>query len=163
MLSFVVFLTIENVFFNLCVENVPSVKAYVLHCKLHRNEPRRVFKCVETSCKQVFSGYTALKSHFYRHHNSTPTVHFSHVQKAQTLVRKWDLSINQRYTVWDSHYRATTLGAASMSDAESTVGLSKKYMYVLHKTTGTASFSSVYHSEHCWRNTEYTRVGTDIL
>lgn len=59
---------------NVCGENVPSIKAYVLHCKLHRNEPRRVFKCVGTGCKKVFSGYTALKSHFYRHHNSTPTV-----------------------------------------------------------------------------------------
>lgn len=59
---------------NICGANVQSVKAYVLHCKLHRNEPRHIFKCIETSCKQVFSGYTALKSHFYRHHNSTPTV-----------------------------------------------------------------------------------------
>lgn len=59
---------------NICGENVQSVKAYVLHCKLHRSEPRHFFKCVGTSCKQVFSGYTALKSHFYRHHNSTPTV-----------------------------------------------------------------------------------------
>ena len=59
---------------NICGEHVQSVKAYVLHCKLHRNEPRRFLKCVETSCKQVFSGYTALKSHFYRHHNSTLTV-----------------------------------------------------------------------------------------
>lgn len=59
---------------NICGEDIQSVTAYVLHCKLHRNEPRRIFKCVGTSCKQVFWGYTALKLHFYRHHNSTPTV-----------------------------------------------------------------------------------------
>ena len=58
---------------NICGENVKSVKAHVLHCKLHRNEPQRIFKCVEPSCKQVFSGYIALKSHFYRHHNRTVT------------------------------------------------------------------------------------------
>lgn len=50
------------------------MKAYVLHCRLHRNEPRCIFKCVEVSCKQVFSGYAALKSHFYRHHTGTATV-----------------------------------------------------------------------------------------
>lgn len=59
---------------NICGEDIQSVRAYVLHCKLHRNELRRIFKCVGTSCKQAFSGYTALKLYFYRHHNSTPTI-----------------------------------------------------------------------------------------
>ncbi|XP_020562397.2 uncharacterized protein LOC110015774 [Oryzias latipes] len=56
---------------NICGESVQSVKAYVLHCRLHRNEPRCIFKCVDPSCKQVFSGYAALKSHFYRNHIDT--------------------------------------------------------------------------------------------
>jgi len=59
---------------NLCAETVKSVKAFVLHCKLHRNEPRCMFKCVAASCKQVCTGYAALKAHFYRHHNGMPTV-----------------------------------------------------------------------------------------
>ncbi|MED6240845.1 hypothetical protein ATANTOWER_029279, partial [Ataeniobius toweri] len=59
---------------NLCAETVQSVKAFVLHCKLHRNEPRRMFKCVAASCKQVCTGYAALKAHFYHHHYSMPTV-----------------------------------------------------------------------------------------
>ena len=50
---------------------IQSLKPYVVHCKLHRNEPRCIFKCVGTGCKQVFFGHAALKSHFYRHHNST--------------------------------------------------------------------------------------------
>lgn len=59
---------------NICAETVQSVKAFVVHCKLHRNEPRCMFKCVAASCKQVCTGYLALKAHFYRHHNSMPTL-----------------------------------------------------------------------------------------
>lgn len=58
----------------ICGESVQSLKAYVVHCKLHRNEPRCIFKCVGIDCKQVFSGYASLKSHFYRHHNGTSSV-----------------------------------------------------------------------------------------
>lgn len=66
--------------------NVQSVKACVLHCKLHGNEPRLIFKCIETSCKLVFSGYTALMPHFYRHHSSTPTVNDDSVEFGEIIL-----------------------------------------------------------------------------
>lgn len=47
-----------------------SVKAHVVHCKLHHNEPRTFFKCVDVSCKRVFSKYPAFKAHYYRHRQS---------------------------------------------------------------------------------------------
>ncbi|KAK0156218.1 Zinc finger protein ZXDC [Merluccius polli] len=52
----------------ICGLALQSLKAYVLHCKLHRNEPGVVFKCVGLDCKRVFSRYPALKAHFYRSH-----------------------------------------------------------------------------------------------
>ena len=53
----------------ICGVSIHSQKAYVVHCKLHRNEPRCIFKCVAIGCKLFFSRYAAFKSHFYRHHN----------------------------------------------------------------------------------------------
>lgn len=44
----------------------------MLHCRVHRNEPRCVFKCIGTDCKRTFSTYAAFKAHFYRAHNMHP-------------------------------------------------------------------------------------------
>lgn len=68
-----------------CGESVQSLKAYVIHCKLHRNEPRCIFNCVENDCKQVFSGYAALKSHFYRHHSAAASVAPDHAMALAIL------------------------------------------------------------------------------
>lgn len=54
---------------NFCGRSVKTQRGYVLHCKLHRNEPRCLFKCFEAGCKQTFVQYGAFKAHFYRTHN----------------------------------------------------------------------------------------------
>nr|XP_055027253.1 uncharacterized protein LOC129416852 isoform X2 [Misgurnus anguillicaudatus]XP_055039674.1 uncharacterized protein LOC129427310 isoform X3 [Misgurnus anguillicaudatus] len=55
---------------NFCSLTVHSLRDYVLHCRLHRNEPHAIFKCAAVDCKQSFSKYEAFKSHFYRGHNT---------------------------------------------------------------------------------------------
>lgn len=45
-----------------------TLRGYVLHCKVHRNEPRCLFKCFGDGCKQTFCRYGAFKAHFYRRH-----------------------------------------------------------------------------------------------
>lgn len=57
---------------NFCGKVVQSSRGYVLHCKLHRNEPRCFFRCIEAGCKQTYTRYGAFKAHFYRRH-SAPT------------------------------------------------------------------------------------------
>lgn len=69
----------------ICGEAVQTVKACVMHCKLHRNEPRCIFKCVGVGCKQVFSGYAALKSHFYRHHHGASSLARDNIMAFATL------------------------------------------------------------------------------
>lgn len=54
---------------NFCGKSVRTLRGYVLHCKLHRNEPRCLFKCFGDGCKQTFCRYGAFKAHFYRRHN----------------------------------------------------------------------------------------------
>lgn len=56
-----------------CYRHFASLKGYVLHCRIHRNEPRCVFKCESAGCKQTFCTYSAFKGHFYRKHNA-PTL-----------------------------------------------------------------------------------------
>lgn len=41
----------------------------MLHCRIHRNEPRCVFRCESSSCRQTFCTYASFKCHFYRKHN----------------------------------------------------------------------------------------------
>ena len=41
----------------------------MLQCRIHRNEPRCVFKCESTDCRQTFCTYASFKCHFYRTHN----------------------------------------------------------------------------------------------
>ncbi|XP_062268268.1 uncharacterized protein LOC133974641 [Platichthys flesus] len=52
-----------------CGQSLHTLKGYVLHCKLHRNEPCCLFKCIGDGCKQTFCRYGAFKAHFYRRHN----------------------------------------------------------------------------------------------
>ncbi len=49
-----------------------TLRGYVtlLHCKVHRNEPRCLFKSVGANCSQTFTTYSAFKGHFYRVHNA---------------------------------------------------------------------------------------------
>lgn len=49
-------------FFN----SVKSLGEYVLHCKLHWNEPRSLFKCIAAGCKHTFLKYGVFKAHFYQ-------------------------------------------------------------------------------------------------
>lgn len=52
-----------------CYRTFQTLKGYVLHCRVHRNEPRCVFKCESTDCRQTFCTYAAFRAHFYRKHN----------------------------------------------------------------------------------------------
>ena len=52
-----------------CSKTLQTLRGYVLHCRVHRNEPQCFFKCVGTNCKRTFCTYTAFKAHFYRIHN----------------------------------------------------------------------------------------------
>lgn len=52
-----------------CSKTLLTLRGYVLHCRVHRNEPRCVFRCVGVDCKKTFSTYAAFKAHFYRVHN----------------------------------------------------------------------------------------------
>lgn len=51
------------------MESVKTFRGYVLHCKLHRNEPHCLFKCWGAGCGRTFFRYGAFKAHFYRIHN----------------------------------------------------------------------------------------------
>lgn len=53
-----------------CKKILLTVRGYVLHCRVHRNEPRCIFRCVGANCSQTFSTYSAFKGHFYRVHNA---------------------------------------------------------------------------------------------
>lgn len=53
-----------------CKKKLDTLKGYVLHCRVHRNEPRCLFRCVGANCRQTFTTYSAFKGHFYRVHNA---------------------------------------------------------------------------------------------
>ncbi len=55
-----------------CKKKLVTLRGYVtlLHCKVHRNEPRCLFKSVGANCSQTFTTYSAFKGHFYRVHNA---------------------------------------------------------------------------------------------
>lgn len=57
-----------------CNRSLATLKGYVLHCRIHRNEPRCVFKCEFAGCKQTFCTYAAFKGHFYRRHGNEPAL-----------------------------------------------------------------------------------------
>jgi len=52
-----------------CSKTLQTLKGYVLHSRVHRNEPQCFFKCVGTNCKRTFCTYASFKAHFYRIHN----------------------------------------------------------------------------------------------
>lgn len=52
-----------------CSKTLLTLRGYVLHCRVHRNEPRCFFQCVGVDCKRSFCTYAAFKAHFYRQHN----------------------------------------------------------------------------------------------
>ena len=52
-----------------CSQTLQTLRGFVLHCRVHRNEPRCFFKCFGANCKRTFSTYAAFKAHFYRAHN----------------------------------------------------------------------------------------------
>ncbi|KAK0145280.1 hypothetical protein N1851_015823 [Merluccius polli] len=52
-----------------CGRTLQTLRGYVLRCRIHRNEPRCVFKCEGTDCRQTFCTYASFKCHFYRKHN----------------------------------------------------------------------------------------------
>lgn len=59
---------------NFCGKAVQTLRGYELHCKLHRNEPHCLFKCLDANCKQSFTRSGAFKAHFYRRHSvAAPT------------------------------------------------------------------------------------------
>ena len=65
----------------------------MLHCRVHRNEPRCFFKCVGADCKRTFSTYAAFKAHFYRAHNVpvssvTATAAVAHLKCAISLCER---------------------------------------------------------------------------
>lgn len=53
-----------------CNKTLATLKGYVLHCRIHRNEPRCLFKCQAPNCRQTFTTYSAFRRHFYRVHNA---------------------------------------------------------------------------------------------
>lgn len=52
-----------------CKKKLVTLRCYVQHCRVHRNEPRCLFKCVGANCSKTFTTYSAFKGHFYRVHN----------------------------------------------------------------------------------------------
>ncbi|XP_032446174.1 uncharacterized protein LOC116737240 isoform X1 [Xiphophorus hellerii] len=72
-----------------CCKTLDSVRGYVLHCRVHRNEPSCVFKCLGTECKRTFCTYAAFKTHFYRVHNVA-----SQPESAKAIVAKLKCTIS---------------------------------------------------------------------
>lgn len=58
-----------------CSKTLLTLRGYVLHCRVHRNEPRCVFQCLGVDCKRTFCTYAAFKAHFYRTHNVPEPTH----------------------------------------------------------------------------------------
>ena len=54
-----------------CSKVLETLRGYVLHCRVHRNAPRCIFKCFGADCKRTFCTYAAFKAHFYRVHNES--------------------------------------------------------------------------------------------
>lgn len=53
-----------------CGLNLKSVKGYVDHQVLHRNDAHVQFPCWVADCKRQFVKYSAFKTHCYRHHKN---------------------------------------------------------------------------------------------
>ena len=72
-----------------CSKTLKSLRGYVLHCRVHRNEPSCFFKCLGTECKRTFCTYAAFKTHSYQVHNVT-----SHPDSAKAVVAKLKCAIS---------------------------------------------------------------------
>nr|XP_054588695.1 uncharacterized protein LOC107374433 isoform X3 [Nothobranchius furzeri] len=72
-----------------CSKTLQSLRGYVLHCRVHRNEPNCLFKCLGTECKRTFCTYAAFKTHFYRVHNM-----LSHPESAKAVVENLKCAIS---------------------------------------------------------------------
>lgn len=57
-----------------CGATVNTLKGYVMHQGLHKNEPHYQYACCMESCKFQFRNYNAFKCHVYRHHRRSSTV-----------------------------------------------------------------------------------------
>ena len=74
-----------------CEKKLYILRGYVLHCRVHRNEPRCPFKYVGANCSQTFTTYSAFKGHFYRVHNApAPQV----APKAVVADLRWAVSLS---------------------------------------------------------------------
>ena len=51
-----------------CNNESGTILAFVQHMKLHQHVPNFEFRCGAPDCQRVFSKFSALKSHIYRHH-----------------------------------------------------------------------------------------------
>lgn len=74
-----------------CKKKLDTLRGYVLHCRVHRNEPRCIFKCVGANCRQTFATYSAFKGHFYRAHNApqaAPTAVVADLKCAVSLCNR---------------------------------------------------------------------------
>lgn len=69
-----------------CKQKLDTLRGYVLHCKVHRNKPRCLFKYVGTNCSQTFTTYSAFKGHFYRVHSAPQTVPIAVVEDFKCAI-----------------------------------------------------------------------------
>lgn len=56
---------------NSCSVSVKTLKGYVQHQGLHRNEAHYLYACCMAGCKLRFRNYNAFKCHVYRHHRQS--------------------------------------------------------------------------------------------
>lgn len=59
---------------NSCGVSVKTLKSYVQHQGLHRNEAHYLYPCCIANCKSRFRNYSTFKCHIYRHHRQTSSV-----------------------------------------------------------------------------------------
>ncbi len=56
-----------------CNNESSTILHFVQHVKLHRNVPNSQFRCGVPDCPHVFTKFSSLKSHIYRHHKEHRT------------------------------------------------------------------------------------------
>jgi len=71
---------------NYCDKVLCSIKNYVNHCRLHRNNSKTTFSCPIFTCKRQLFSYSGLKSHIYRSHDKS--------QKNNQMKQSSELSTN---------------------------------------------------------------------
>lgn len=63
-----------------CDSAFTSLKRYVNHQSLHKNEANGLYPCCRVGCKYKFTRYNAFKAHVYRHHDKSCDLQFDTVQ-----------------------------------------------------------------------------------